>query len=96
MSTVLPGEASDLERWEADGGAGAPPSVPQLALGPTDTERRVLQSLGAAVVGGWNDLPTYIQRTLFRLAAGGANYRPARKAHIARFLHYNKGAADAR
>ena len=30
-----------------------------------DVERRVLECLGAALVGEWNDLPTDVQRRLF-------------------------------
>ena len=45
----------------------------------------------------WNDLPTDVQRALFRHAsAAEASYDPVRlKARIARFLHDHKDDAGA-
>ncbi|MFC7333898.1 hypothetical protein [Rhodocista pekingensis] len=59
-------------------------------------ERRILDCLGAAVVIAWSQLPTDVQRTLFRLASapdgeGAPGELPAR---IARFLHDHKDDAD--
>ena len=60
-------------------------------------ELHALECLGAAVVMEWNDLPTDVQRDLFRHAsAAEASYDPVRlKARIARFLHDHKDDAGA-
>jgi hypothetical protein len=58
-------------------------------------ELRVLECLGAAVVSEWENLPTPIQKILFKQATTKSVYDPALlKSHIARFLHDHKGAAD--
>jgi hypothetical protein len=49
---------------------------------------RFLECLGAAVVSASNELPTDIQRAVFRRAASQKTYEPAElEAQIARFLH---------
>jgi hypothetical protein len=88
---------SALERWEEEGGA----LVSQLAVRsnggePGEVENRVLESLGAAVVSMWNELPTDIQRAVFRQAAANKTHDPVRlRAQIARFLHGHKDDADS-
>lgn len=78
-----------LDRWEQEGGA---PAVPwplqhEIDLLPA-AERRILECLGAALVGEWHDLPTAIQRRLFAHATTGkSNDAAALKARIAKFLH---------
>jgi hypothetical protein len=60
--------------------------------GLADSERHVLQCLGAAVVIAWNDLPTDVQRAMFRhVSADKVPYdSTGLKARIARFLHDHK------
>jgi len=81
-----------LDRWEGEGGAQAWPWTPGYQGGaPSDRERQVLEYLGAAVVSGWNELPTGIQRTIFQYATAGKTYDLARlREQIARFLHDHK------
>lgn len=57
-----------LARWESEGGAlqASPPSARDGADVLAEPERHVLERLGAAVVIAWNDLPTDVQRTIFR------------------------------
>ena len=86
--------ASALARWENEGGASGPGSVPsrdQPVLLSED-EGRILQCLGAAVLLQWNDLPTPIQRQLFEHAVATGEARPTAqlKEQIARFLHTHK------
>jgi hypothetical protein len=83
-----------LARWDSEG--GAPHSLPQAFRdgtdGLADSERHVLQCLGAAVVIAWNDLSTEVQRAILRHAS--ADKEPydstGLKARIARFLHDHK------
>ncbi len=81
-----------IDRWDDEGGA-TPVSETLVAQinKLTLSECQVLQCLGAAVVLGWNDLPTDVQRTLFTLASTDGSDRvrdlPLR---IARFLHHHK------
>ena len=88
---------SALERWEQEGGAPISP----WALGYdrsdlADDERNILECLGTAAVCVWNELSTDIRRDLFRHAASGAGFDPARlKAQIAQFLHNHKDDAGA-
>src|SRR6266404_8489003 len=86
--------ASALARWENEGGARRP--LPEkdrdkrAAL--VEEEVRILQCLGAAVIMRWNDLPTNVQRELFRHAVsiGERHNTVELKEHIARFLHNHK------
>ena len=57
--------ATALDRWDEEGGAQelAWP-LPYEASDLRDVERRVLECLGAALVGEWNDLPTDFHGTL--------------------------------
>jgi len=84
--------AAALDRWEGEGGAQTLPKAPPYEVSDLgDEERKVLERLGAAVVSGWNELPTDVQRTIFRLASIGETYDTARlKAQVARFLHDHK------
>lgn len=61
-----------------------------------DRERQILQCLGAAVVIEWNDLPTSVKRSLFRLASAenGADFADELPVRIARFLHDHKNNAS--
>jgi len=86
--------AGALEEWEAEGGASA--GVPQPsehgALRPSALERLLLQRLGAALVGEWNNLPVPLQRAIYERAAGGSSSlkRLATRRQMARFLHDHK------
>jgi hypothetical protein len=88
----------DLGRWDDEGGAPAVPSPLRYDVGGLpETERRILECLGAALVGAWHDLPTDIQRTIFQRATADNAYDPAElSSRIARFLHDHKGASGAR
>ncbi|ARP97904.1 hypothetical protein [Pseudorhodoplanes sinuspersici] len=88
----------DLGRWDDEGGAPAVPSPLRYDVGGLpETERRLLESLGAALVGAWHDLPTDIQRIIFQRATADKAYDPAElSSRIARFLHDHKGASGAR
>ena len=58
--------ATALDRWDEEGGAqNVSWPLPYEASDLRDVERRVLECLGAALVGEWNDLPTDVQRRLF-------------------------------
>lgn len=84
-----------LDRWDDEGGSTARP-VSEFLVTTIETlrplERQVLHCLGAAVVIGWNELPTDVQRTLFKLASaeGGADAASELPTRIARFLHNHK------
>jgi hypothetical protein len=82
--------ARALARWDNEGGAVHPEAAGQAALGAV--EKQILQCLGAAVIAQWNDLPTAIQRQLFRRAVSMDQPRNAGrlKQEIARFLHNHK------
>jgi hypothetical protein len=97
MATKPPNRSRHSEQisdWENEGGA------PQLGTqndgdrltGLAVEEEHILRCLGAAVIAQWNDLPTDIQRKLFRHAVSGdASHRTIRlKEQIARFLHDHK------
>ena len=92
----LPLRSEDsVDAWSNEGGA-LPPAVSEALAARVETlpalERRVLHCLGAAVVLGWNTLPTDVQRTLFKLASttGDAEAARALPTRIARFLHDHK------
>ena len=86
-----------LDRWEGEGGAQIPAWTLRYRSGDLgDTERRVLECLGAAVVSEWNELPTDVRRAIFQHASAGKTYNAARlRAQIARFLHNHKDDSDA-
>ena len=86
------GVANALERRDEEGGAPPVPwPLPYETGDLLDSERRVLECLGAALVREWNDLPTDVQRRLFGHAASGKSHDAALlKAQIARFLHNHK------
>lgn len=88
---------TDLGRWDDEGGAPAVPSPLRYDVGDLpETERRILECLGAALVDAWHDLPTDIQRTIFQRATADNAYDPAElRSRIARFLHDHKDASDA-
>ncbi|MEL3892096.1 hypothetical protein V6B08_17580 [Ferrovibrio sp. MS7] len=79
-----------LARWEGEGGASNELST------LSEQDRRVLECLGAAVVNGWNDLPTTVRRAIFRNAVAEATYDPMLLVpQIARFLHDHKDDTGA-
>jgi hypothetical protein len=86
--------ATALEEWEAEGGASA--GVPQAsehgASRPSPLERLLLQRLGAALVGEWNNLPAPLRRAIYERAAGGGSSlnRLTTRRQMARFLHDHK------
>jgi hypothetical protein len=85
-------QAPGLASWEGEGGARSSPRA--LA----DAERQTLERLGLAVVMEWNELPTELQRVLFRRAsAAEQSYDPVQlRSRLARFLHDHKDdAADS-
>ena len=63
--------AGALARWEDEGGASwaLPAAVSDWTDSLAGPERHVLECLGAAVVLEWNDLPTNVQRAIFRHAS---------------------------
>jgi hypothetical protein len=85
-----------LDRWEGEGGA----QEFRWALRHEGDElgakdRQILECLGAALVSGWSELPTDVQRAIFRHATAYRTYDSAGlRAKIARFLHHHKGGAD--
>lgn len=84
-----------VERWEGEGGAPAAPWPWRTRTGRLSTaERRMLESLGAAVVHEWRDLPKDVQRTLFECAADreALGTAPPRQ-NLARFLHERRNEA---
>lgn len=83
-----------LDRWDGEGGAPAMPWPMRADLAFLgETERRILENLGAALVGEWSCLPTDIQKAIFRRATmDRAQDDDALKTRIARFLHDHKGA----
>ncbi len=87
--------AGALARWDDEGGAPAVPLPLRCDVGDLpDTERHILECLGAALVGEWSNLPADTQRTIFQRATAGSAYNPAElRARIARFLHDHKGAS---
>lgn len=92
---VTPLTKNPVDRWVNEGGATAglvSEAVAAQIETLTPTERQILQCLGAAVVIGWNDLPTDMKRSLFKGAAGDEVSNPvsALRARIARFLHDHK------
>lgn len=90
--------ARALARWEGEGGAPQmfPRSLQDVADVLADPERHILECLGAAVVLGWNDFPTNVQRAIFRHATAVKELRDASqlKLRIARFLHDHKDDVD--
>ena len=66
---------------------------PSMELGSlAEEERRLLQCLGAAVVGVWESLPRDVQRALFEQAAAQPSYDTAElRRLIAVFLHDHNG-----
>jgi hypothetical protein len=86
-----------LARWDGEGGAQDLPWALRHQCGDLgETERRILECLGASLVSGWNELPRGVQRAIFRHAAADKTYDPPRlKAQIARFLHDHKDDAES-
>ena len=91
--------ATDLEAWDAEGGALP---FPTQACGTASTElsaaeRRLLGRLGAALVGEWNNLPMPVRRAIYDRAVRGAPTcdPSALKRRMARFLHDRKPPVPA-
>jgi hypothetical protein len=93
--------ATALEEWEAEGGAsaGMPQASDHGVPRPSPLDRLLLERLGAALVGEWNNLPTPLQRTVYERAAGGGSSwdRSRLRRQMARFLHdhKNRGSGQA-
>lgn len=83
-------KARALARWEGEGGALGLSNAPGDTLDELDL--RILNRLGAAVLGEWNNISTDLQRALFQRAStphsSGDGARL--KSEIARFLHAHK------
>jgi hypothetical protein len=81
-----------LARWENEGGSLDADWEKRAAL--IHEEDRILHCLGAAVIMGWNNLPTEVQRELFASAASLSEplHTAELKGQIARFLHSHKDA----
>ena|SRR5579864_2623752 len=79
-----------LARWEWEGGSVDSDWQKRAAL--IQEEEHILRCLGAAVLMGWNNLPTKVQRELFVSAASLSDPLPTSelKEQIARFLHSHK------
>ncbi|XWN33604.1 MAG: hypothetical protein ROR55_11345 [Devosia sp.] len=91
-----------LDRWNDEGGACAVVGGDSLGEASqrafTEAECRILHFLGAAVVLHWNEMPTDVQRTIFKLASadGGSAALGEFSTPIARFLHDHKDDLDGR
>lgn len=84
----------DLDPWDAHGGA---PTVAAQADGLSTaalsaSEHRLLERLGAALVGKWPDLSMPLRRALYESAVRGEPTcdLSALKRRMARFLHHHK------
>ncbi len=86
--------ARALAGWDDEGGStrAAPEEGRTAHAGLAEEEERILQYLGAAVLVQWGDLPTDLQRKLFRHAVSMGEPRRAveLRERIARFLHVHK------
>jgi hypothetical protein len=90
--------ATDLEAWDAEGGALAIPAQTggDAATALSAAERRLLGRLGAALLGEWNHLPMPLRRAIYdRAVRGATTFDPsALKRRMARFLHDRKGSGQ--
>jgi len=88
----------DLEAWDAEGGALAVSAQTGADAATTlsAAERRLLEHLGAALVGEWNNLPMPLRRAIYDRAVRGATTSDpsALKRRMARFLHDRKGSGQ--
>jgi len=89
--------ARALDEWEAEGGSADPArSSARSASQPPPIDRHMLERLGAALVGEWNNLPPPLQRAVFERAAGGSSSSSlATRKQLARFLHDRKTPGTA-
>ena len=91
--------ATALEEWEAEGGAstGGPRASEDEASRASHLKRRMLERLGAALVGEWHNLPSALQRAVYERAAGGSSSwrRLTLRRQMARFLHDHKARGPA-
>ena len=73
-----------ISKRVAEATRNPPPGVP--------LERLMLQRLGAALVGEWNNVPRLLQRAIYERAAGGGTSlnRATTRRQMARFLHDHK------
>lgn len=80
-----------LAEWEGEGGAPADAGG-HTAATPAAPERLLLERLGAALVGEWNNLPSPLQRVLYERAVRGDSptSRLAARRDVARYLHDHK------
>jgi hypothetical protein len=86
------GDETALRRWEAEGGSLSSEPQRRQHIGLGEQEQYVLCCLGGAVLMQWNELPTKIQRVLFKRAASLSkeDQTLALREQIARFLHNHK------
>lgn len=89
--------AEALAEWEGEGGAPADASG-HAAPTPDALERLLLERLGAALVGEWNNLPSPLQRALYERAVrdDSPSHRLTVRRELARFLHDHKSRGDRR
>ena len=87
--------ATDLEKWEAEGGAGPIRASGADATPPLD--RLLLERLGTALVGEWSNLPVRLQRAMYERAVSvsSPSNRPTIRRQMARFLHLNQHKSRA-
>jgi len=72
--------------------AGVPQASEYEGSRPSPLERLLLQRLGTALVGEWNNLPVPLQRAIYERAADGGSSlnRLSTRRQMARFLHDHK------
>ena len=89
--------ATDLEKWEAEGGAspGAAWAGENGVAPPSALDRLLLERLGGALVSEWNHLPVRLQRAVYERAVSvsSPSTRPTIRRQMARFLHDHKNRA---
>jgi hypothetical protein len=90
--------AMALEEWEAEGGsADLTQAIERTASRPSPVDRLLLERLGAALVGEWNNLSAPLQRAVYERATGGGaslNNLTTRR-QMAQFLHHHKKPGPA-
>jgi hypothetical protein len=79
-----------LDAWDDEGGApGAVTTDGAISETTSETERRLLERLGAAVLGEWQELPMRLRRAIYERAVDSELVcGPSKlKRAMARFLH---------
>ena len=88
--------ATALEEWEAEGGASAAARASENgASPPPPLVRLLLERLGSALVGEWNNFPVRLQRAVYERAVSvsSPSNRPTMRRQMATFLHDHKNRA---